>query len=76
MGQVPFSIYFDLEMTSGKKIFYEDSTLCSVSYVFVVAFHPSLDIDRIFVVRSFSHAFEQLNDVAYYPMICFHILIW
>ena len=74
MGQVPFSIYSDLEMTSGD--IDEESTLYSVSYVFVVVFHPNLDTDRIFVVTSFIHAFEQMNDVAYYPMICFHILIW
>ena len=36
-----------------------------VSYTFVVAFHPSLKIGKIPVVRSFNHTFEQLNDVNY-----------
>ena len=42
MGDPPFSIYFDFEATSGKKIynFNENSFLYLVSYSFVVAFHP------------------------------------
>ena len=66
-GDLPFSIYSDFETTPGRKIynFDEDSTLYPVSYAFVVAFHPSLIIDKIFVVRSFNHTFEQLNDVRY-----------
>ena len=36
-----------------------------LSYPFVAAFHLSLNIDKIFVLRSFNHAFEQLNDVGY-----------
>ena len=67
MGDLPFAMYFDFEATSGKKIynFDEDCTLYPVSYVFVVAFHPGLDIEKFFVVRSFNHTFEQLNDVGY-----------
>ena len=36
-----------------------------VSYALVVAFHPSLNIEKIFVVRSFNYTFEQFNDVSY-----------
>ena len=41
MGDIPFSVYFDLKTTTGKKNynFDEDATLHSVSYAFVVAFH-------------------------------------
>ena len=65
MGDLPFSIYFDFETTSEKKIynFDKDSTLYPVSYAFVVPFHPNLNIEKKFVVRSFNHTFEQLNDV-------------
>ena len=67
MGDIPFSIYFDLETTTGKKIynFDEDATLYPASYAFLVAFHPSLNIEKIPIVRSFDHTFEQLNDVSY-----------
>ena len=37
-----------------------------VSYCFLVAFHLSLDLNKITVVlRSFSDSFEQLNDISY-----------
>lgn len=67
MGDLPFSTYFHFETTSGKKIynFNEGSTHCLVWYAFVVAFHPDMNIEKIFVARSFNHAFEQLNDVGY-----------
>ena len=31
----------------------------------MIAFYPSLNIEKISVVRSFSHTFAQLNDVSY-----------
>ena len=67
LGDIPFSIYFYLETTTGKKFcnFDEDATLYRVSYAFVVAFQPSLDIEKILVVRSFNKTFEKLNDVSY-----------
>ena len=36
-----------------------------ISYAFVVAFHPSLNLDRLFPVRSFNDTFEQLNSISY-----------
>ena len=59
MGDLSFSIYFDLETTTGKKVynFEEDATLYPVSYAFVIAFHPSLNIEKISATRSFKHTF-------------------
>ena len=59
MGEVPFAVYFDFETTSGKKtfIFDEDCMLYPVSYFFVLAFHPDLNLEKIFVVRSFNQIF-------------------
>ena len=67
MGDLLFSIHFDFETASGKNVYHfdEDATLYPVSYAFVVAFHPCLNIDKIFVVRRFNHTFEQLNGVGY-----------
>ena len=67
MGDLPFAIYFDFETNSGNKIysFEEDCSFYPVSYSFVVAFHPCLNMDKIFVVRSFNQSFESLVDVAY-----------
>ena len=67
MGDIPFSIYFDLETPTVKKVynFDEDATLYPVYYALVVAFHASLNTGKIPVVRSFKHTFVQLNDVSY-----------
>ena len=56
MADFPFSIYFDFETTTGKKVynFEEDASLYPVSYALVVAFHPSLNIEILSVVRSFN----------------------
>lgn len=47
--------------------FDENSTLYPVWYAFAVAFHPSLNIDRKFVVRGFRHTFKQLNNFQFVP---------
>lgn len=67
MGDLSFSTYFDFGTTSGNEIynFDEYSTLYPVSYALVVAFHPNLHIEEIFVVRWFHHTFEELNKVGY-----------
>ena len=67
MEDLPFSSYFDLETTPDKKVynFHEDASFYPISYAFVVAFHPLLNIENTWVVRSFNHAFEQLNYVSY-----------
>ena len=66
MGDLLFSIYFDLETTTSKKVYLDEgATLHPISYAFVTSFHLSLNIEKISVVRSFNHTFEQLNDVSY-----------
>ena len=67
MGDLLSSTYFDLETTTDKKIynFDEDATLYPVFYAFLIAFHPLLNIEKMLLVRSFNHTFEQLNVVSY-----------
>ena len=45
MGDLPFSIYFDLETTRGKKVynFDEDATLYPVSYTFCDSISPFVE---------------------------------
>ena len=47
--------------------FDDDASMYLVSYTFVVAFHPSLNSDRLYVVKSFNHTFEKLNSMNYLP---------
>ena len=67
MDDLSFAIYFDFETTCGKKAynFDDDISMYPVSYAFAVAFHPSLNLDRVSVVKSFNHAFDQLNSMGY-----------
>ena len=69
MGDLHFSIYFDLGTTCGKKEFYNveksDDNMYPISYCFIVAFHPLLEQEKITVLRSFNDSLEQLNDISY-----------
>ena len=48
MRDLPFFIYFNLETTTGKKVydFDEDATFYPVSYAFVLSFHPLLNTEK------------------------------
>ena len=67
MEVIPFAVYFDLETTCKKKEFYKvrcsEKVMYLVLYCFVVAFHPSLVLDRLTVLRNFNYSFEQLIDI-------------
>ena len=65
MGDLLFVIYFDFETTCDKKTynFDNDASMCHVSYAIMVAIQPNLNLDILFVVRSFNHTFDQLNSV-------------
>ena len=69
MGDLHFSFYFDLGTTCGKKEFYNveksDDNMYPISYCFIVAFHPLLELEKITVLRSFNDSLEQLNDISY-----------
>ena len=43
----------------------DDAGMFPVSNCLIFAFHLKLDINPIFIMRSFSHTLEQLNDVSY-----------
>ena len=63
MGDLPYVIYFYFKTTCGKNTYNFDDK--ASIHAFAVAFHPSLNLDRLFVVRSFNHTFDQLNSVDY-----------
>ena len=67
MAELLLSIYFDVEITCGKKVYdsAEVAEMYPISYSFIVAFNLGLNLEKIFVVRSFNHTFKQLNDASY-----------
>ena len=68
LGDVPFSIYFDFETTTGSVVFF-DAKMFVVSYCMVVAFHPELDIPRICVFRSYDQSADQLTSLPHFEAL-------
>ena len=66
MGDMLFAIFrFRDHLRKKTSDFEEGVELYPVCYSIVVAFQPDLCIKRVFIKRSFSHKFGQLNSVAY-----------
>ena len=69
LGDVPFSIYFDFETTTGSVVFF-NVKMFVVSYCMVVAFHPEGDIPRICVFRSYDQSAAQLTSLSHSQFFC------
>ena len=52
MGGVPFCVYFHFETTTGDSVF-SDSKMYIIRYCLIFSFHPALNLDKIFIYRSF-----------------------
>ena len=69
LGDQPFTIYYDLETTCGKKLYEAFTDLSKnmypVSYCFIVALNPSLYLNKSTVLRSFTDSIEELTGVSY-----------
>ena len=68
LGDVPFSIYFDFEATTGSVVFF-DAKMYVVGYCMVVAFHPELDIPRICILRSYDQHADQLTSLSHFEVL-------
>ena len=66
-GDIPFTVYFDFETTAPTDncLDPEQKKMFVVSCVIIVAFHPTLNLDRIIIYRSFAHTLEQLSSIDY-----------
>ena len=51
-GNLPFVVYFDFEKTTGNAVFFDPKRYV-VSYCQIYSFHPSLNLDKIVIYRSF-----------------------
>ena len=68
LGDVPFSIYFDFETTTGSVVFF-DAKMYVVSYCMVVALYPELDIPRICIFRSYDQHTDQLTSLSHFEVL-------
>ena len=49
LGDAPFTVYFDFETTTGNSAF-SDPKKYVISYCQIYSFHPSLNLDKIFIL--------------------------
>ena len=64
IGDVPFSIYYDFETTTGSAI-YTDAKMYVVSYCMIVAFHVKLKILPLVIYRASNHSLPELRSLHY-----------
>ena len=59
MGDLPFTVYFDFEATTGDVIM-NDTKMFVISYCQVHAFHPDLIVNKIVTFKSFQQNAEEI----------------
>ena len=66
-GDLPLVAYMDFETTPSVKHFLtpQQNKMFVVSYTFIFAFHPKLNLNRVIVQRSFGHSLLKLATVDY-----------
>ena len=72
MGDLPFIVYFDFEMTTGDSVFHEQK-IYFTSYYQVYAFHPKLKLPKILVFSSFQQNFDQITSLHHQSQEHIHI---
>ena len=65
LGNVPFTVYFDFETTTGDAVTF-NTKLYVISYCQIYSFHPSLNVDRIVIFRSFQQKADKIYDLSHF----------
>ena len=65
MGDVPFTVYFDFETTTGSSVFF-DPKMYVISYCQIYSFHPSLNLDKFVIFRRFQQTVEEMCDISHF----------
>ena len=68
LGDVPFTIYFDFETTTSDVVFL-DPKMFVVRYCQIYSFHPSLNLNKIVIFRSFQQSPEEIYDLSQLPIV-------
>ena len=68
IGDIPFAIYFDFETKTGSVVFF-DAKMFVVSYCIIVAFHPDLNLPRLFIYRSYDQTINQLTSLVHFDIV-------
>ena len=67
-GDVPFSVHYDFETTTGSVVFF-DAKMYVVSYYMVIAFHPDLNIPRLCIFRSYDQTPDKLTSLSHFEVL-------
>ena len=65
MGDLPFTVYFDFETTTGDSVT-DDKKMYIISYCQIFVFHPALNLQKIVIFRSFQQNFEEINSLDHF----------
>lgn len=68
IGDLPFALYYDFETTTGSVLFF-DAKMYVVSYCIVVAFHPDLELPRLYICRSYDQDHAQLTSLVHFDNV-------
>ena len=68
IGDVPFSIYYDFETTTGSAI-YTNAKVHVVSYCMIVAFHAELKMPPLVIYRASDQNLPQLRSLHYLDQV-------
>ena len=64
LGDVPFPLYFDFELSTGDTAFFEPKMFV-VSYCQIYSFHPSLNLEKIVIFRNFQQSTKEIYDLSH-----------
>ena len=65
MGDLPFTIYFGFEATTGDSILH-DPKMFVMSYCQIYAFHPDLKLDKRVIFRSFQQNADEVHSLNHF----------
>ena len=65
LGDMPFTVYFDFETATGNSAF-SDPKMYVISYCQIHTFHPSLNLDKIVIFRSFQQKPDEIYDLSHF----------
>ena len=68
IGDLPFSIYYDFETTTGSAI-YHDAKMFVVSYCMIVAFHAELKMSRLIIYHAYDQSLVEIRSLAYLDQV-------
>ena len=65
MGDLPFSVYFDFETTTGNVVFF-DLKMLVMSYCLICSFNSALNFEKIVIFRSFQQSATELYNIGHF----------